>query len=70
MRDIDKFFFDPPVEPADNIDRHYYACGYMAALRCWAWWKDGQQYVGHGSVTLKEVVEHVEKRIADLKEKP
>ena len=28
--------------------------GYLLALKDWAWWKDGVEYVGSGVYTLKQ----------------
>lgn len=37
-----------------------YKQGFIDALRAFAWWKDGIQYVGTGAKTLKDAVSNVE----------
>jgi len=34
--------------------------GYITALRDYAWWKDGKQYVGCGFKTLKQAIKEAE----------
>lgn len=34
-----------------------YLNGFMAAVRLFAWWKDGTEYVGCGNLTKKEALE-------------
>jgi len=38
-----------------------YKQGFIDGLSCYAWWKDGVQYVGTTGKTLKEAIEEVEK---------
>lgn len=45
----------------DIVDRGYRQ-GYKDALRDFAWWKDGTQYVGCGIKTLKEEIEEIEEK--------
>ncbi len=33
--------------------------GYVAGLKAFAWWKDGEQFVGTSGLSLKEAVEGV-----------
>ena len=40
-----------PVVPTSEYDR-----GFIDALRNFAWWKDGVQYVGSGSRTLNDAL--------------
>jgi len=46
----------------DRHDRLSYFDGVRAALRLYAWWKDGVQYVGCGNRTLKQALEDVDKQ--------
>lgn len=42
--------------------RSGYDAGYRAALHDYAWWKDGQQYVGSGTRTLAQALEKAEQQ--------
>lgn len=37
-----------------------YKQGFIDGLTCYAWWKDGVQYVGTTGKTLKEAIAEVE----------
>ena len=37
-----------------------YKRGFLDALECFAWWRDGVQYVGQGFVTLKDAQDNPE----------
>lgn len=37
-----------------------YTKGFIDALYAYAWWKDGTQYLGNGSTTLKEALSEIE----------
>jgi len=39
-----------------RIENRGYRLGYLAALRDYAWMKDGTQYVGSGDKTLADAV--------------
>ncbi len=38
-----------------------YKQGFIDGLTCYAWWKDGVQYVGTTGKTLKEAIAEIEK---------
>ena len=38
-----------------------YKKGFVDALRAFAWWKDGVEFVGDGHCTLKQAIDEVEK---------
>lgn len=64
---IDKYFFDPP-ETAGAIDLDFYEAGYLAALEAFAWWKDGEMFVGNCGTKRSEVIAHIAKRLDHLRE--
>jgi hypothetical protein len=39
-----------------------YKQGFIDGLACYAWWKDGIQFVGTTGMTLKEATKEVEKQ--------
>lgn len=41
----------------DAGHRRGYDAGYRAALRDFAWWRDGEQYAGSGTMTLQQALE-------------
>jgi hypothetical protein len=41
----------------NHIQQIAFDTGYETALRDFAWWKDGVQYVGCGVKTLKQILE-------------
>lgn len=46
--------------PLDEIS---WAIGYATALKNFAWWRDGTQYVGSGILTLKEALAEIPKEV-------
>lgn len=46
-----------------------YIAGYKAALRTYAWWKEGVQYVGTCGRTLKQALTDIERGVDDEKAK-
>lgn len=47
------------IDAADTVTRRDadYALGYLDGLVAYAWWKDGEQYVGTTGMTLSEAIE-------------
>lgn len=47
------------VQASNDISRRDsdYALGYLDGLVAYAWWKDGDQYVGTAGMTLSEAIE-------------
>ena len=48
-------------EDKNKITKLAYNAGFEAALRAFAWWRDGEQYVGSGVRTLKWALENKER---------
>lgn len=46
-----------------RVDKENYLNGYCVALRRYAWWKDGTQYVGGGTMTLSEALDAIQKEV-------
>lgn len=46
-----------------------YIDGYKAALRTYAWWKEGVQYVGSCGTTLEQAWSDIERGVDDEKAK-
>jgi hypothetical protein len=44
-------------EMAAEQRRASYDQGFIDGVRCFAWWKDGVEYVGTTGMTLKEAIE-------------
>lgn len=42
-------------------ERNAYMQGYRDGLAAFAWWKDGEQYVGTCGATLKQALEKMER---------
>lgn len=36
-----------------------YIQGFIDGMKCFAWWKNGIQYVGSGGITLEKAIEEV-----------
>ena len=46
-------------EQTGTVDE--YKKGFIAGIKCFAWWKDGIQYVGTTGMTLKQALETIDK---------
>lgn len=52
----------------DDLERLRFLQGMWASAWCWAWWRDGVQYVGAGTKTLddvREMLDHERKAIEE-----
>jgi hypothetical protein len=44
-----------------RISRESFHMGFVAGLRMYAWWNDGEQQVGSCGTTLKQAIERADK---------
>jgi len=55
----------------EKLDYEEYAEGFIAGLECFAWWKDGTQYVGTCGMTLQRAIElFAEGKLHNQRKKP
>jgi len=54
------------IKQAQAVGFHH---GYISALRLFAWWKDGEQYVGCGNKTLGQAMEEFDRAFIESDEK-
>lgn len=45
------------IDALVQAERAAYDKGFLDALECFAWWKDGTQYVGSGIMTYQRAIE-------------
>ena len=43
-----------------NLMDRAYKRGYIKGMTCFAWWKEGKQYLGNGRYTLSQAIEKLE----------
>jgi hypothetical protein len=57
---LDKFLNRPKKGEPMNL-QDAYKQGFIDGLKCFAWWKDGAEYLGTTGTILKEAISEVEK---------